>query len=248
MASKPFDILSIHRLLDKRRDAPDVVGIDNSAAVDSTESRGVEFLLQGFERMIAQIALRGSNDVYQLAFGLECDDLGRIEQVKIGATAPDNFSRGLRGRRSAAKLAFRLHDGSFETLAPHRLQQIIDGVDIERFSRVALIGGDEDDQRFPLLPQGPDYGEAIQFRHLQIQQDDVRFELQDSRQGFCAGGSFAGDFERRHGLDVLAQNVSRDWFIIGDQNPQPETSMARAAEPAIDAGMEKDTRDPSASE
>ena len=75
-----------------------------------------------------------------------------------------------------------------------RLQQIVDGVHLERLNRVLVVGGDERDEREPILPDQTDDAQAVDFRHLQIEQREIRPLLFDQRDRLRAVLRLADDF------------------------------------------------------
>ena len=84
-----------------------------------------------------------------------------------------------------------------EALAVERLQQVVERVHVERPQRVAVVGGDEHDERHLVGADGVDHVEAVRARHLHVEEHQVGLQRHD-RLG--AGGAVAGladDLEAR---------------------------------------------------
>ncbi len=62
-----------------------------------------------------------------------------------------------------------------EALAVERLEQVVEGVDVERAQRVVIEGGDEDDERHPRRADGFDDVEAGGAGHLDVEEHQVGF-------------------------------------------------------------------------
>ena len=66
-----------------------------------------------------------------------------------------------------------MQQSNLKSLTIERLQQVIDRVDVEGFQRELIIGGDENDYRHWFALDGFQHAEAVQFRHLNIEKDEV---------------------------------------------------------------------------
>src|ERR1041385_1949750 len=171
------------------------------------------------------------DDVRRRGLGLERSDLGGIEQIQIRTAPSDDFAQsvGAGFARLGLELSLRLFDCFFEALPADRLQQVGDRAHLERFERVPLISGYEDDQRRGLPAQGAHDGETVELRHLEIQQHDIGPEIENARQCLRAVGRFTRELQRRDRFYVLAQNLPRDRLVVGDQHPQWTASAGRTA-------------------
>ena len=91
-----------------------------------------------------------------------------------------------------------------KALAAERLQQVVEGVDLEGLQRVLVVGRHEDRQRHGVAERGDDL-EAVEIRHLQIEQHQVRHVAANGRDGFGAGAA------RGHDIDIglVAQHLDQ---------------------------------------
>ena len=108
-----------------------------------------------------------------------------------------------------------------EPVLAHRLEDVVDGVQLERLDGVLLVGGHEDDRR-----RRPEPGqhlrevEAGQPRHLDVEEDRVDVEvLQDPQR---LGGRVAGEHaaDPRVALEQERELVERRPLVVDDEHPQ----------------------------
>jgi len=77
------------------------------------------------------------------------------------------------------------------------LQQIVDGVRLERLDGVLIVGRDEHHQRHGLLRQPREHLESRHAGHLDVEEHQVRLVLLDSRERLAAVGALGEDLEVR---------------------------------------------------
>src|ERR1035437_348094 len=87
-----------------------------------------------------------------------------------------------------------------ETLLLKRLEEIVDRVRVKCLDRVLIKSGHEDDRGQMRLGDRFEYAEAVQFRHLHVEEYQVRLETRDLLHGVLAIPAFAEHFERRISL------------------------------------------------
>jgi hypothetical protein len=104
-----------------------------------------------------------------------------------------------------------------ESLAIKRLEQVIDGVDFEGSQRELVVCGDKHDHRHGLTANGLQNAESIQFRHLDIQKDQVGQRLLDHGDRFTTVRALANEFDVGFGFQQLPQPVAGERFVINDQ-------------------------------
>ena len=73
----------------------------------------------------------------------------------------------------ALQLLLRAGEGLAEALAVERLEQVVDRVHVERAQRVAVVGGDEDDERHLVGADRVDHVEAVGAGHLHVEEHQV---------------------------------------------------------------------------
>ncbi len=69
-----------------------MIDVHQRAAVHAAEVRVLQALLNGAQGLGREVKLLRSEDPYQVAFGLEREDLGSIQQDLPGAVAPDDLA------------------------------------------------------------------------------------------------------------------------------------------------------------
>jgi hypothetical protein len=215
-------------LVDHALEPADRRACDQAIAVDAHELGG-EFLLQAGERFLQQVLPRGRahGDVLQLR--LEEQDLVGWNQVD--ATAFVHAEVGARPRTQLAQhvLAHRrdracTHQRIRQPGGPDRLEQVVDGVDLERLDRVGVVGRGEDHRRRVghALQVLRDL-DAVDARHAHVEQHDIDPVAGDVDQGLAPVGRlachFEGDGAAAVGEQVL-QPAARRRLVVDDQDAQ----------------------------
>ena len=104
--------------------------------------------------------------------------------------------------------------GLFETLPAERLQQVVHGVGVEGAHGVLVVGGDEN-HHWAGVDQLQHF-EAVQFGHLDVQEEQIGASLGDGFDGFEAVGTF------RYHLDIVVhfqhfpQETAGEFLVVHD--------------------------------
>ena len=132
--------------------------------------------------------------------------LHQFEESRIGAPRP---------------LLAQAHFGALqrvEEAAPvERFQQIIERVHFEGADRVVFISGGEDDQRAQLR-QCFKHFKAIEFGHLDVEEQDIRACLRQHGDRLRAVGAFTDDFTFLLQREQPADASPRQPLIVHDQH------------------------------
>ncbi len=117
---------------------------------------------------------------------------------------------------------------------PHRanrLGQVVHGVDLERLDRVPIVRGDENHGGRPLQNlQVPCKFDAAHFRHVDIDQDDLRSRRGDDLQALHAVRRFARNGMRQFSaavLQKLAQAVAGRFLVVDDDHSDRGHTLVR---------------------
>ena len=110
----------------------------------------------------------------------------RATSASTSAAPPSRRSRS-RARASA----------SCEPLRAERLQQVVDGVHLERPQRVLVVRGDEDRPAL-VAPEQLEHLEAVQLRHLHVEQHQVGRQLGHRLDRLEAVAALGHDLDVRH--------------------------------------------------
>lgn len=146
------------------------------AAVDAYEPPGAPALLQGGQRYPDEVTAGGGVQpgvvplclgVRDVVDGHEADDPAQFHRDLVGGRVVD-------GRGALTDLLGDAPDGLGEALAPHGLEHVVDGLEVERVDGEAFVGGDEDDERRRGEPcQELGDVEPGQPRHVDVQEHHV---------------------------------------------------------------------------
>ena len=113
-------------------------------------------------------------------------------------------------------MAHLLH-GLRDALAIERLQQVIDGVHLERLHRILIVSGGEDNLRqwdFA-VQQLLDDAESVQPRHLHVEEDQIGRELLDQAHRLDAVLALRQDVDIEFAQQV-GKLVARQLFVVND--------------------------------
>ena len=117
------------------------------------------------------------------------------------------------GRHPLARALDRLR----EPRPVNGLEQIIDGVDFERFNRVLVEGGHEHDSRLhPAREQLPRYLEPGQPGHLHVEQHEIGSQLLDQPDGIDAVAGLPDDVDPTHLVEQEAELAAGRILIVGE--------------------------------
>src|SRR6266581_8456290 len=204
-------------------------------AMDPHEHAG-EFLLELRKRLLDQV-LAGAGpyrDVFEL--GSEVNHVRDADESH--APALGNAQEAPRGRIDALKHAARqpcavcgLLQSGEEPHRANRLGQVVHGVDLERLDRVTIVRGDENHGGRPLQNlQVPCKFDAAHFRHVDVDQDDLRFRRGDDLQALHAVRRFARNGMRQLSaavLQKLAQAVAGRFLVVDDDHSERGHTLVR---------------------
>jgi hypothetical protein len=218
----------------QRRHLRDMIEIDEGVAVDSRKIEIAQLLLNLLERLRCQVSLLPRNDPDQLPFGLEGQNLGAVQQVEFFAEFSDDLSWP-RGRSMVGDLLKPGHALSYcerippqlpnpfdaldQPLLSDRFQQIVDRPGLKSLNRMLIEGGDDDNARRISAGEVPHNLEAIHYRHLKIQEHQLRHQAVNALERLLAIFSFTDDLDVREFLELFSQDLARYRLIVHDQRP-----------------------------
>ncbi len=100
------------------------------------------------------------------------------------------------------------------------LEQIIERAELERGNRVIVEGGDEDDGWHLIGADFRDHVEAVQLRHLHIQENQIGLVLAYRRDRLQSVLAFAHHFDVRNVGEKREQSLACERFIIDYQHTE----------------------------
>ena len=138
----------------------------------------------------------------------------------VGAAGLRERRRLLNRRLAVLQAVARAIDRRLEPFLLHRLEEIVDGVQLERFDRVVVERGDERDERQRVRRNPPDHLEAADLGHLQIQEREMGSMRGDELHRFLAGGSLGDELRALARLDETGQEPAGRPLVVGDDERQ----------------------------
>ena len=136
---------------------------------------------------------------------------------------PDGFAPLARGALLVRDLDADPLDGPRQPVAVHRLQQVVDRVQLERVDGEPVVGGAEDDPRARGL-QPRRHLETRERRHLDVEEHEIGRQGVDARDRFEAVLRFADDLDLHvSGRQQPAQPVACRRLVVHDQRPDHRT-------------------------
>ncbi len=122
---------------------------------------------------------------------------------------------------AVSNLVANFLDGLRDALAVEGLEQIIDRVHFERLHRVLVVGGGEDDlrQRNLAVHQLLDDAEAVEARHLHVEEDEVGRELLDEVDRLDAVLALRDDIDVELAQEIR-KLVARKLLVVNDDRGQ----------------------------
>ena len=130
--------------------------------------------------------------------------------------------------------------GLLEALLPDGLQQIIDGVHLERAHRVLIVGGSEDDTH--IFANQLQNIEPCKFWHLDIEEDQVGLVFAESFDGLKAVGALGENFDFSMSGKKLARDVARKLFIVHNERANFLLWATHLRASPVSAGMDNSTQ------
>ena len=189
----------------------DALGVDDAGAVDAEEALRIEPRFHLVHRLAEQVRLLLQVQADVVAGGLDpVDVVGAHEEhaaagfhdqaillLLFGLEVLDQREEALAELAGALTIALmaRVIEALLEAIAAERLQQVVEGVDLEGLQRVLVVGGDEDDHRHLVGADLLDDAEAVDGRHLDVEEYQLRRELLDGADRLHAIGALADHFD-----------------------------------------------------
>jgi hypothetical protein len=177
----------------------DALDVDDGGSMDADEAHGVEAPDELMERRAIQQLLAGDMQAHVHACRLDAVDIRDAHEARGAAGFHDEpieqARRSRRTRRQAQHLLTELVGAALAQPLPgpnHRgflafiavgLQQVVERIRFEGENRVSIVRGDEYGQRHLRGTDGVDDTEAVELRHLDIQEHQIRPPAGNLRDG-----------------------------------------------------------------
>ena len=201
--------------------------------MDAEELLGIEPALDGVHRLAQEVGGRPDVQADVVAGGFDPVDLvhpqeeqpsGRLDHQTVGARLipAQVLDQGEQAPAQVAgfvalDLLARALQGLGEALAVERLEDVVEGADLEGLQGVLVVRGDEDHQRHALRPDRVDHVEAAHLRHLHVQEHQVRRVVLDRHHGFFAVAALRRHLDVRLERQQCRQPLARQRFVVDDQ-------------------------------
>jgi hypothetical protein len=125
---------------------------------------------------------------------------------------PGGISGCVVGRSSSQ--AFDFIEGAVEGLGLDGLEQVVDGIYAEGLERVLVVCGSEDDDG--LGGQAGEDFEAVEARHLDIEEAEVGGMVGESGDGFFGFGGCTEDFNAAGCGEESAESIEGEGFVVDE--------------------------------
>ena len=122
-----------------------------------------------------------------------------------------------------------------EALFAERFQQVVQGMAFERLQGILVVGRDKD--QLGLRADQLGHFKAVQARHLDVEEHQLRRQFGDGLDGVKTVGAFGHDVDIVMARQVFAQHAARQQFIVDDGHPHSCLHHASSVSPVC-AGME----------
>ena len=124
-----------------------------------------------------------------------------------------------------------------------RLQQVVEGVHLERTQGILVVGGHEDDDRDLLRRHGLQQRQTVELRHLHVEEDDVRGELANHVERGRPVAALAGNDHLGQRPQEPAEPPPRHRFVVHDQHAHDHVSTSNGTTIRIDAPSRRSAGD-----
>ena len=105
-----------------------------------------------------------------------------------------------------------------EPLAVDGFKDVVHRVGGERLDGVVVVGGDEHDRGHPVDADAAHDFQAVEARHLDVEEHQVRRHGGDRGHRVRAVTAFADDGQLAIGGQQRPQSSARQWFVIDDED------------------------------
>ena len=106
-----------------------------------------------------------------------------------------------------------------EAVAAERLQQVVEGVDLEGLEGVLVVGGHEDHRRHLLGADLLDHAEAVAGRHLHVEEHQIGLLVLDRVDRLLAVGALADQLDVLFLLQQADDALARHRLVVHDHRP-----------------------------
>jgi hypothetical protein len=113
-----------------------------------------------------------------------------------------------------------------EPIPGERFQQVVHCMNVEGAQRVAIERGDEDDARQLVRGQRQDHFEAVELRHLDVEEDEVWLVGDDGLQRGGAIAALADEHDVALGREQTTDAAPRHRLVIDDQGAERHDAAA----------------------
>src|SRR5690606_1659699 len=146
------------------------------------------------------------------------------------------------GIRRPAQPLLRARERPLEALLVERLEQVVDGGQVERADGVLVVRGHEDDGGRVLRADRLDDLDPAQLGHRDVEEDEVRTLAPDELDGGPAIAALADERQAVRALDQRAQPAARGRLVLRQEGTDGRRHAGSL--PIVRQGMRSRTRVP----
>ena len=162
-----------------------------------------------------------------MAAGVSGDASASSSAASGACSASASFSRSalLRAPPFGKPLANPVH-GRREPVLIDRLHQIVDRLRVEGAERMFAERSDENEQRKLDVHQALDHREAVEPRHLDVEEDEVGLVRLDLPDRLAPVGGCGDDLDVFMRLQSQLQALGRKWLVIDQNGPDGHEAVS----------------------
>ena len=214
--------------------------------MDAHEAGRIERRFEFGDGLLLEIALAAGvkSDVVVLRFDIV--ELVERDDMDLRAILDDDalraFGGGTRGSDFGGEFSFAqallgAFKGAFKAVGAERLQEIVDGVGIERAHGVLIVCRGEDHGGSSV--DELENFEAVELGHLDIEEKKVGGVFGAGFHGFESVLAFSSDFDFGMGAEQFAEVGSRELFVVDDHGAEGHGNTLTGI---CDVGTQRATR------
>src|SRR5262245_10252730 len=199
----------------------DPIDVDDRRPVHAHKPVRSQSLLQPGQRVADDVRFTPHMQNCMLAVRLNPVDLTRLEKRHLAPRADDeSIDRPFVEEAEQVTLG-GASQSLVEPLRLDRLQQIVDRVHIERLHRVFIVRRHENDCGQPLRGDGLQHFEAIEVRHLNVEEYEIGPFVDDRIDRFAPSAALPDDRDTITRFEERADTLAGERFVVDDEGARP---------------------------
>ena len=194
--------------------------VHDARSMHAAEQVRIQILLQFGHASAQQMSFCSNVQASVVIGGFDPIDLGSLQEANF-SSAPDYDALEARGSKGLTILnrpdsLLRPVEGQFKPGVVERLEQIVECSRFESPQRILVVGSHENSCARQILSQHFQHVEAIAFRHLHVEKQQIRPQSPDCFHGLRARPALRHNFNLWIAAREHEEIAARQRFIIDD--------------------------------